>query len=627
MDVSTLRSEIKNWEREFKGQYGHEPTVQDIKNTPGMPDKYKLYKRLSKQNTATFTASQPIPTDRPSTPPGSHSRHSRPSTSSTIPKPRAVKTERPVLTENPFSPVKSKDKQKALFPNSLPIASPSRANPFTTPRKAKQNPRVPRRDPSPDPFPLIQPVQTPSHKSSFALQHNPSTPGRHDESFLVRKDTAITRARKRLRGEPVSPSPVKEKRARVLSQTSLTFARHSTLVVHSEISDDEYADNAPEEGRGDAEEAVFFNSPVKRSADGKQFRSLFEEAPVTQQDVSARPHRPTFSRTRSTGAGPFASDPKKGKSGLRAISPEAADGADLDGPRGVGQKIKALDISLNGIRKPRKRQSFKNGPPRAVLPGKDDLWDETPGTRTVNAASNGTPPANYDNASQTRKRSLSKSSTDDDVPSQERGMSRPQLLPPSPPPADAKSSRYGGKGKGKGIPAGSRKKAKLIAGLASDGEDDEESSEDLNEQIKELPWSWNTHTTHTTRTDGNIPIDAIVTADSGPEFDPTSYRPAPVAAPPYLPASGEIEVRLPDDLKRVLALSPRSTKKQELEEEILARELLYGRREVHYDPNRGGEIWDVGELSDEVDDVRPKKTVSDEDEWEGEPVPWEVGEL
>jgi len=34
MDVTALRAEIKAWERDFKADYGRDPTIQDIKDRP-----------------------------------------------------------------------------------------------------------------------------------------------------------------------------------------------------------------------------------------------------------------------------------------------------------------------------------------------------------------------------------------------------------------------------------------------------------------------------------------------------------------------------------------------------------------------------------------------------------------
>ncbi|KAI6047796.1 hypothetical protein EDC04DRAFT_23276 [Pisolithus marmoratus] len=82
---------------------------------------------------------------------------------------------------------------------------------------------------------------------------------------------------------------------------------------------------------------------------------------------------------------------------------------------------------------------------------------------------------------------------------------------------------------------------------------------------------------------------------------------------------GTFSVDLPDKLRHVLAISPSQDRNRR--EERVVRGLLYGDRVDHYDSRRGGEIWDAGEWDDGVRDMET------EDDWEGEPVPWEVGEL
>jgi hypothetical protein len=86
---------------------------------------------------------------------------------------------------------------------------------------------------------------------------------------------------------------------------------------------------------------------------------------------------------------------------------------------------------------------------------------------------------------------------------------------------------------------------------------------------------------------------------------------------------GHMEIDLPDKLRHVLALSSSDSRLRNVEEETIVASLLYGRREACYDPIKGGEIWDVGEQ------ILPLQAVDTEgeDDWEGQPVPWEVGEL
>ena len=86
---------------------------------------------------------------------------------------------------------------------------------------------------------------------------------------------------------------------------------------------------------------------------------------------------------------------------------------------------------------------------------------------------------------------------------------------------------------------------------------------------------------------------------------------------------GTFEINLPSDLAQVLALSPSHTSSylRDKTEQKVVKELLYGSRERHYNPQRGGIVYDVGE-EDQSEGVD-----GGEDDWEGEPVPWEVGEL
>ena len=87
------------------------------------------------------------------------------------------------------------------------------------------------------------------------------------------------------------------------------------------------------------------------------------------------------------------------------------------------------------------------------------------------------------------------------------------------------------------------------------------------------------------------------------------------------------ELVLPSRLRRNLVLESWKSKRTEYEEERIVKGLLSGRRVFHYDPKKGGEIWGVGE--DERDELPGDEGVVDEvsDEWEGDPVPWQVGEL
>ncbi len=90
----------------------------------------------------------------------------------------------------------------------------------------------------------------------------------------------------------------------------------------------------------------------------------------------------------------------------------------------------------------------------------------------------------------------------------------------------------------------------------------------------------------------------------------------------------KMEGSLPHELRRVLVLESLKSKKNEYEESMIVKRLLSGRRVVHYDPQKGGEIWGVGEDdNDELAEHSGRGAGQEDDDWEGDPVPWEVGEL
>lgn len=93
------------------------------------------------------------------------------------------------------------------------------------------------------------------------------------------------------------------------------------------------------------------------------------------------------------------------------------------------------------------------------------------------------------------------------------------------------------------------------------------------------------------------------------------------------PQDGKFEVDLPDKLRRVLSLGYVDAKWRDCQEAQVAKSVLYGRKLAHYNPDKGGEIWDIGENDVTDGDESTRTNVEVEDDWEGEPVPWEVGEL
>ncbi|KAJ7170127.1 hypothetical protein C8R46DRAFT_1266447 [Mycena filopes] len=178
MDLATLKQQIKAWERNFKSTHGREPDVKDMKQEPGLAQKYKDYKRLSKAADAAQSSSKV-----PSTPPRgqSQSRNSA-HPSLLLSKPRAITATQPLSGYNPFSPQKNKGKQKELSPDFH-----STSIPFGIPR----------------------------NHSPVPVRTSTAFPSTNRDPFAATPNNPVSRARKRLRGEPVSPSPNKEKRRRI----------------------------------------------------------------------------------------------------------------------------------------------------------------------------------------------------------------------------------------------------------------------------------------------------------------------------------------------------------------------------------------------------------------------------
>lgn len=162
----------------------------------------------------------------------------------------------------------------------------------------------------------------------------------------------------------------------------------------------------------------------------------------------------------------------------------------------------------------------------------------------------------------------------------------------------------------------SRKKAKVDDGDGDEDEDDE--SDEFSGKVKLVDrWARLRATSETEEEEELMPFKH--TDNKGEEA---------------MQADGEeegCEINLPQNLLQVLALSPshNAAKKRDVEEERMAEGLLYGR--VRGDASKGAEVWGVGEVDGEDGqglEIREGDVdADDEDEWEGEPVPWEVGAL
>lgn len=547
-ELAAVRAQIKAWERDFRSARGRDPSIQDIKDQPHIADKYKLYKKLSKSATSCPTTSA---SQNPSTPPRARSSPSR--TSAAIPKSRKAEAVAPLPGFNPFSPVKDKGKER----DTLQV-SRSPDNPFTTPTRQRSSHANPGRRP-PEPFPFI--VHTHTNTSPHDQPTNP----------------AVSRARKRLRGEPVSPSPNKQKRQRF---------GHRVSALKPEDHSDSDDDADVEAGAGDSNAPFIDDSPVKAPAGGKSFKLLFDDtlpalSVPRKANESAHLHHSKSITLGAHSARDFRDPFTQGSS-----------------KRGIPDVTKSASTASISARRLNEALSSTSSEIRV-----DDARTERTGCTFSPKENHFELKVHHQNAQakSTPKRAL--------MENEPTGSTRPlthcSLVPPSPPPEDST-----GPGKLKGGFGPSRKKPRVELQPGEDDHTDEDGGSD-NITVKVIARS---HNRLLQRNADDLDCDPLLNLHAQ-DHDPITS----VHFDANRHESGTFSVDLPDKLRHVLAISP--SQDRDRREERVVRGLLYSDRVDHYDPSRGGEIWDAGEWDDGVRDPDV------EDDWEGEPVPWEVGEL
>jgi hypothetical protein len=412
----------------------------------------------------------------------------------------------------------------------------------------------------------------------------------------------VARARKRLRGEAVSPSPQKDKRRRVISQAIAPFPRF-------ELGE---------------EDGAIDDSPVKPSRYGadQSFASLFNEEALPSPDFTGR-GASRIRRSLST-----SSDARSVDARSVADDPPTSDHED------------SLDSGLPHVssarlsRQPSKALKAKKAVgPRAYA--SDDLH-KPKGDGTTLGPTEIT------------------SGKSDRVPAAPASQSGALLLPPSPSATKGSRPKYGGGDRraDKSSAVNSKqklpKKANFPSSTASH-EDEDGASSDLEDDPHVRVYDWNASRRALLAVDDP-------TSDFDPEFDFALARPQRlVVNPPFEDDAdeGALQVDVPDHLKSVLALpadrpaptsangtdpddigvQPRAADdRSKRRQQALVQAVISGNRFGHYDSARGGEIWDAGEYSegDAVgadDPTGAAGALMDDDDWEGEGMPWEAGEL
>lgn len=499
-----------------------------------------MYKRLSKSTTA-FQKEKTSP--RPSTPPRPTRRKHSPSV--LLSKSRAVEITAPLVAFNPFSPQKKqKGKERQVSPDNNEL----RQNLFFNSKSTSVNQED---GMSPDPFP---PTQTPS-SSKESLSPSP------------KPISAVSRARKRLRGEPVSPSPVKEKKRRVTSQNAVLFP---CLYLDSLGSDD--AVDAQ-----DADSSFVDNSPVKIPTSGKLFPQLFTENTLVPTDLFGVKGNPKNMKADKIDSSIPTRRAVRAESVRQVARKPSRSGSKVDVSSG---HLDTRPIAL------------------AMIRANSEL--------AINRSTN--------------KRSASDGEAVESVHPLPRSKS--PLIPPSPPPsATATSTAFNRPPKHplKSQASKSRKKVKTDKQNTSDSDEVEQHA-----KLKVVKY----HATHIRRA-GSEQSEDGTEYDIDSAFGHTGFGSPRAPLPDITQEGGKIEVDLPDKLQRVLALESVAPQSRMPDQDGLVKSLLYGRRTTHYDPRRGGEIWDVGEDHfTSVDEGGTRGTsYTEEEDWEGEPVPWDIAEL
>ncbi|KAL5533996.1 hypothetical protein ACEPAG_456 [Sanghuangporus baumii] len=526
MDVAALRADIKLWERAFKTENRRAPTLDDIKVLPKIAAKYKLYKKLCKEANAQ-PAQKKTNGIAPSTPPRNSS--SLPGPSSIVPKSRPITHSTTYETPNPFSPTKSSRRKTTSFDERLPFPQPNfTSGPSTPPSKRSYS------APSPDPFPSVMTTLEPA-------------------SPLV--NSAVKKARKRLRGDLVSPTPKKPRIARASASS----------------------ESEKDSNEGEVDVSYIFDSPVKASINGKNFKPLFEEGQLSQ---------PVFVKK-----GPFSKSVK---------DPFAAEiGFESSRTRSSVQET----ISQNqthkhlGAKKSKKEQMNPAPETKRVYSSTMPNFQENPLTVGAPETPDTLPPLIN------RKRSNS-IDTDELSFNNQFPSVVGALLPPSPPPnpTQPKSEMYV-KGTVK-----DRKKPKLASSsrLTEITTDDERDLEvvELDSRASQ-PDGFRRVAADDDEDETVREVFGFTTRDlsnSVPEVGDVSD-------------SNEPEINLPEDLRNVLHISVSGDSARE--ERALVESLLQGRPGLL---GQWGEVWGVGESEDAT-------AATTDEEWAGEGIAWEVGEL
>ncbi|KAI5124156.1 hypothetical protein M0805_000965 [Coniferiporia weirii] len=527
MEPTALRAEIKSWERAFRVDNHRDPSINDIKAYPNIAAKYRLYKKLSK-DCSSSTAQKSLSTEAPSTP--------RRSSLSPV---------------NPFSPAKARIKPGAS--NNAPLNQPQVAELLTTPPNRKRIYSTP----SPEPLPAAGLFMTAAH----LLDDAPAD------------SSAIRKARKRLRGDAVSPSPSRSgKKQRAIACFSTDLQPFLTENKITNPEDDE------------ADMSYVDESPVKPISNRKDFKLLFDEERLPRFDLMGNNPQSSVSLTGQKRL-------RNGDELLQVVSDKEQKPIKMNKSQ---KQEKALHLL-------KKAGSSKANPWIPIAAGK------TPCSAIDALSRNSFSDIEGDLYRTSREHSSLEetSGLPSDTPTSVIFAS--ELLPPSPPPSTTGTMQ----GAGTTGTNRNRKKQKLLMDTKVDDDSLEEQS-DIHvvefdpRSLRKL----NVYTVNSDEVDeAERDVFQVVRASYCDGDNPIIGEVAPHGT--------ELEVSLPEDLRKILYIS--SSCARDREERALVDSLLHGASDSR---NQRGEVWGVGEAEDAASAITDY-----EDDWAGEGVPWEAGEL
>ncbi|THH10163.1 hypothetical protein EW145_g1524 [Phellinidium pouzarii] len=425
----------------------------------------------------------------------------------------------------------------------------------------------------------MNPPTTPPSKKRAYSTPSPDVIRSSSSQIAARYDTSsagnsvVKNARKRLRGDALSPSP-----NRFDKKWRSTSVRRSTGLQSALPA---YNTDTP---KNDLEPDISYvdESPVKSISNGKDFKLLFEEERLPKLDFSKK--NGAVSQSRSFFV------PLDGR--IKGGSPEII----LDGKGGAAKMVEIRGQD-KVITTSNKAENMKASLRPNFTYGKQSCNSVSTLTQDSILVTREEDGKGAGFSSTNRKRSSSEDASGLRNEEQSFVDLTDKLIPPSPPSTAVGAHEERSKGTNK-----TRKRVKLLA----DKTIEDYSTDDEND-IRIIDFDQQSR-----RNNGDSRVSV---SDEGDDTE-TRIGLSRIAEDVVYDGD-ELEINLPDDLRKVLYIS--SSRARDREERTIVESLLRGGPEYR---NERGEIWGIGEVEDAT------STITDgEDDWAGEGVPWEAGEL